>query len=157
MARERQKQFKVGLSAEMRKELEQLANQSGRSIADEIRVRVFRDVYHERSFDRATRNLQHEIGQLAREIAMAIGNNWHEHPLAYAALVEAINVWLEGLRPQGRPDKDHANLDARTVGQTIARVRQQGLAAILRGPGLPTLIRGSFHAPEKPKPRKKSK
>jgi hypothetical protein len=149
MARERQKQFKVGLSAEMRQELEQLANKSGRSIADEIRTRVFRDVHSERSFDWATRTLMGDIGHLAREIEMAIGGPWHERPIAYAALVEAISVWLEDLKPQGRPDKEFTpNLDPRTVGQTIARVRRQGLGAII-----PALITEPFLP--KHKPRKK--
>jgi plasmid stability protein len=85
----KQKQFKITLPDDLRARLEAAAAKSGRSIADEIRVRVEAALKRD-ELDKPTRDLLEGLALFPAEIALETGAAWHKHAGAWMALLEAI-------------------------------------------------------------------
>jgi predicted DNA-binding protein len=124
----RKLQISIALDTELRELLEELANEAGRSIADEIRERIERTLDQDKlmfipakgrrriaveikdrllqsldedQFDWPTRGLARDIMTLAEDIkASGVGAYaWHQHVKAHEALAAAVMVWLESIKP----------------------------------------------------------
>lgn len=147
----RKKQLGVALDDQVRLLLENVARQSDRSIADEIRNRIERTIeldtlppladaasksgrsvqdevkqrlrrsFGEENFDRATRKLGFAIMELAHGIQENSGCRWYEQPKAYEALVEGVTTLLEALKPAAATEDRWGQDDPRTVGRLLAR------------------------------------
>ena len=74
----------------------------GRSVSEEIRVRLEWSLLHDLTSDQTTRDLVDAIGNLARNIRPYFGD-WHENPFAFAVLKVAIDTLLTKVRPKGEP------------------------------------------------------
>jgi hypothetical protein len=127
MARVKMKPLKVALPDDMRAKLEASASESGCSIADEIRQRIALSLLADEP-DAPTRELDHNIKRIMRDVQYATGMNWHAHPLAHAAFVEAITTLLEDFKPplpsgEGAPT-DSEQQEAKAVGRAIVRLMQ---------------------------------
>jgi hypothetical protein len=94
------KQLKVGLPDYLREELEQAAAASGRSLADEVRVRLEASFESEGS-DAETRALTAAVGNLATLVRLQTGHKWHKHPAANRVMRYAITARLARLKPNG--------------------------------------------------------
>jgi len=96
------KQLKVGLPDYLREELEQAAAASGKSLADEVRVRLEASFESEGS-DPETRALVGAVDFLAGLVNIQTGHKWHQHPAANRVLRYAIMARLARLKPNGDP------------------------------------------------------
>ena len=96
------KQLKVGLPDYLREELERAAAASGKSLADELRVRLEASFESEGS-DPETRTLVTAVDNLAELVAIQTGHKWHKHPAANRVLRYAIAARLARLKPEGEP------------------------------------------------------
>jgi hypothetical protein len=127
MARVKMKPLKVALPDDMRAKLEALASESGCSIADEIRQRIALSLLADES-DAPTRELNHGIKRIVRDVQYATGLNWHVHPLAHTAFIEAITTLLEDFKPPLPSDAstptDSEQQEAKAVGRAIVRLIQ---------------------------------
>jgi plasmid stability protein len=94
------KQLKVGLPDYLREELERAAAASGRSLADEVRVRLEASFESEGS-DPETRALAAAVDNLASLVAIQTGHKWHKHAAANRVMRYAITARLARLKPEG--------------------------------------------------------
>ena len=94
--------------------LDQLANESGRSLAQEIELRLERSFHEERhltdvlelGFGRQVAGLMLLIGHLMREIVPAPGparRGWLSDPERYRLIVESTNLLLQAIDPVEDP------------------------------------------------------
>ena len=159
----RKQQLNVALDKDTRQHLESSAKLSQRSVADEIRQRIERTllqdalvrssrtgedvetvirhglermVREEELYGRATRELGWDIMELAHDVRFSDTIGWLDHSAVHAALVEAINTWLNAIKPS--PDEDDKGVteqmkqqdyNPQSLGRTIAqlRIRDRGL------------------------------
>src|SRR5262249_22818410 len=91
------KQLKVALPDDLRARLEAASSKSGRSLADEIRVRV------ETSFaaDQPTSVLLNDVATIAVETELEMGRPWYKDASAHFVFGETILNRLERSRPKG--------------------------------------------------------
>jgi hypothetical protein len=94
------KQFKVAMSDDLRGRLEAVSAKSGRSIADEIRVRV-EATFALETVDKPTRDFLEGLALMPAEIEHETGAAWHKHAGAYVVFREAILRRLARLKPEG--------------------------------------------------------
>jgi hypothetical protein len=88
-------QTAVRLPAEMRERLK--ASPVG--VSEEIRRRIEQAFEREDKHDAQTRSLADDIMQLASLIRDQAKFEWHEHPEAHAALMGAVQLYLESRAP----------------------------------------------------------
>src|SRR5215472_4468788 len=74
----------------------------GRSVSEEIRVRLEWSLLHDLTSDQKTRDLVDSIGNIARNIRPYFGD-WHANPYAFAIIKVAIDTLLTKLQPKGKP------------------------------------------------------
>jgi hypothetical protein len=103
------KQLKVALPDDLRARLETASSKSGRSLADEIRVRV------QASFaaDKPTADFLEGVARMPAEIELETGAAWHKHAGAHEAFVQAILSRLLRFKPKGSMafgDRPHATV-----------------------------------------------
>jgi hypothetical protein len=96
----RKRQLGVALDDRLREQLDALAAQGGRSIADEIRQRVERTLEQD-AIEAPTRTLMAAIERLAVLVGRQTGRPWHSHPVATRVLCHAIAARLARLRGDG--------------------------------------------------------
>jgi plasmid stability protein len=96
------KQLKVGLPDYLREELERAAATSGKSLADEVRVRLEASFESEGS-DPETRALAAAVDNLAKLVRLQTGHKWHKHAAANRIMRYAITGRLARLQPEGEP------------------------------------------------------
>jgi hypothetical protein len=97
------KQFNVSLGDFLRTKLETASEQSGRTIAEEIRSRLAR-TFDQDTIDKPTLDLLAAVADFASLIQGQSGVAWHENAAADAALLAAIRTRLTRLRPTGAAD-----------------------------------------------------
>jgi hypothetical protein len=154
----RKRQVGVALDDRLREELEASAEALGRNISDEIRSRLERTIEQDRHmprirgsvdqlrnnefeiirllvrqreleylFDRPTQELGDDVIRLAHDVGVPEAE-WHQHPAVHAALVEAINTWLNAIKPS-EENKDisqqmkQRGYDPQSMGRTVAHIR----------------------------------
>ena len=89
----KQKQMGVSLPDDLRKMLEDACAGTDRSIAEEIRDRLWR-TFKEDSIGKPLRNFMTDIGILASLTQTQTGHDWRTHPAASAVLRHAIYARL---------------------------------------------------------------
>jgi hypothetical protein len=95
-----QKQMGVALPDALREALEAACAGTNRSIAEEIRVRLWR-TYREDLIPDSLRNFMTEVGVLAFLTDMETGQNCQTHPAASAVFKHAISARLARTRAEG--------------------------------------------------------
>jgi hypothetical protein len=125
----RKQQLNVALDQNTRRLLESIAEDSQRSVADEIRQRVERTLLQdsllrgrgrdaeavirnylermlreEEQYGQATLELGWDIMELAHDVRFSDQVGWSMHSMVHAALVEAVTTWLNAIKPS--PDED---------------------------------------------------
>ena len=122
------KQLKVALPDDLRARLETASSKSGRSLADEIRVRV------EASFaaDEPTGRFIEGVARISAEIELETGAAWHKHAGAHETFAQAILLRLRELKPEGPTafgDRPHATISSddpyQLASQIEFRLRRQ--------------------------------
>jgi hypothetical protein len=96
------KQFNVSLGDALRSQLEAASEQSGKTIADEIRTRLSRS-FQQDAVDKPTLNLIKAVLDLADFIRGQSGYAWFEHTGAKQALMFALQARLARMDPSGPP------------------------------------------------------
>jgi hypothetical protein len=162
----RKRQLNVALDKDTRQHLELSAKDSQRSVADEIRQRIERTllqdalvrlvadkreqdieslirlclermVREEERYGEATRELGWDVMEFAHEVRFSNNVGWLDHSRVHAALVEAINTWLNALKPSPEDDDkeitemmEKTDYNPQALGRTIAqlRIRNTGIA-----------------------------
>jgi hypothetical protein len=144
----RKRQIGVALDEELRLRLEASAKAGGRNISDEIRNRLEQttdqDAYETDGekiiqllvrnkevkllFDKPTQELANDVMLLARDVGFSKEANWHQHPAVHAALVEAINAWLNAIKPSDENKEVSQQMkqrgyDPQGMGRTVAHIR----------------------------------
>ena len=94
------KQLKVALPDDLRARLETASSKSGRSLADEIRVRVEATLAQE-AVDKPTRDFLEGVAAMPAEIELEVGSAWHKDATAHFVFGEAILNRLERSKPKG--------------------------------------------------------
>jgi hypothetical protein len=127
MARARKRQINVGLDDATRLRLEESASKSGRSIADEIRSRIWETFGYD-EYDAPTRALARDVADLATKVQTASGVSW-AHPAARVALVVAVQEWLAKINPPELADvpKPRELSDPSVVGRAVARLHRHAM------------------------------
>lgn len=95
------KQLKVALPDDLRSKLENAAEASGRSLADEVRRRLEESFARDLAYDAATDECIRAVPDLAALVSVATGHKWHQHAAAHWAFRSAIKAWLQRRRPAG--------------------------------------------------------
>jgi predicted DNA-binding protein len=131
--------LKIALPDELRARLDAASDQSGESVAEEIRRRVEASFARE-AVDEPTRELADDIVALAEDISRHKRFSWHSHEKARETLIEAIKEWLTPppriprLLTQpvvvGATDLLWGGDDPATLGRSIARHRRHFKAEI---------------------------
>jgi hypothetical protein len=83
------KQIKVSLDDEVRAQLEGAADKAGRSLSEEVRLRLERSLGNDK-LDPQTRDLIDAITPLSLYVSMETGRAWHTHAAAAAVLLHAL-------------------------------------------------------------------
>jgi len=115
------KQLKVALPDDLRVRLDAASEKSGRSVAEEIRLRVERTLELD-SMDGPTREFFKGLVLMPAEIQRETGTVWHKHAGAWAAFRQAILSRLKRLQPQGatafgaRPHQSQPGDDPEEIG-----------------------------------------
>jgi hypothetical protein len=133
----KQKQMGVALPEDLRKMLEDACAGTNRSIAEEIRDRLWR-TFKEDWIGEPLRNFMTDVGILASLTQMQTGHDWRTHPAASAVLRHAINARLARTKESGletfTPDELPSRRwvaagsdDPQTMGAAL-EARLQGLA-----------------------------
>ncbi|MCK1542200.1 hypothetical protein IVA98_32900 [Bradyrhizobium sp. 160] len=130
----KQKQFKISLDDALRGTIDAAAHESGRSAAEEIRVRL------DRSFREDGSNRDPGITALARDISEIVEQlldlcwwkpkergAWKDDRHVHDALRVAINEWLEATRPADHHPSAAADdlFDPRTLGMAAVTAFKQ--------------------------------
>src|SRR5262249_30872751 len=119
------KQMKIALPDDLRARLDAASARSGRSIAEEVRVRVEASFARDIVADVATRDFVEGLTLMPAEVAPECGANWYEHAGAHQALTRAILRRLETLKSKGpvtfrnRPNATIASADPDEIGTLI--------------------------------------
>jgi predicted DNA-binding protein len=126
------KQLKVALPDDLRARLDDASEKSGRSVAEEIRVRLETSLERDVDVDKPSTDFLENVARMAAEIARETGANWHQHAGAHEVLTLAIQQWLEPLKPKGptafgnRPHATVSTDDPRQLAALIVyRLRRQ--------------------------------
>jgi hypothetical protein len=93
------KRLKVSLPGELRARLDAASAESGRSLADEIRMRVEASFARE-AVDKPTRDFLDGLALMPAEIERETGAAWHSHAGAFAVFRQAILSRLARLKAQ---------------------------------------------------------
>jgi hypothetical protein len=96
----KQKQMGVSLPDDLRKMLEDACARADRSLAEEIRVRLYR-TFDLEEIDPSVRSFMAETGLLAMFTGRQTGQDWRTHPAANAVLRHALNAWLTRTKENG--------------------------------------------------------
>jgi hypothetical protein len=112
--------LKIGLSEELRKELERMAAETGDSIAAIIRDELEFAQRERQRYDGHTLWLGGAVQDLANGVGETTGVNWYEHPAAREALAIAIQAYMAAQWP-AQATKAYL-YDPKTVGLMIARM-----------------------------------
>jgi hypothetical protein len=97
----RQQQIKVSLSDEVRTELEAAAENAGRSLSEEVRLRLERSIGDDR-LEPQVRDLVASIVPLSVYVNLQTGHRWYDHAAAARVFLHAITARLT--RIIGQPD-----------------------------------------------------
>ncbi|HEY2230551.1 MAG TPA: hypothetical protein VGI22_22980 [Xanthobacteraceae bacterium] len=100
-----------------------------RELEDEIIKLLQRERIDGLQFDEPTRRLASDIKELARDVSFSKEAGWHQHSLVHAALVVAINTWLNAVKPLPALDDasvteqmEQRDYDPQSIGKTIAHL-----------------------------------
>jgi hypothetical protein len=115
--------LKIGLSEELRKELERMAAKTGDSIAAIIREELEIGLREREQYDGHTQWLGHIVPDLANGILRTTGVKWHEHPAAREALAIAIQAYMAAQWPAKATER--YLYDPKTVGLMVARMLKE--------------------------------
>jgi hypothetical protein len=96
----KQKQMGVSLPDDLRKMLEQACAGTGRSVAEEIRVRLWR-TFKEDVIGKPLMNFMTEAAMLAFMTRWQTRKDFRTHPAANAVLRHALNAWLARTKESG--------------------------------------------------------
>jgi hypothetical protein len=110
----------VALPDDLRKQLEQAAQAAGRSIAEEIRLRVKRTL-QEDTVDPETRALMAAIRRLADLVQIQTGHSWYSHLGALVVLQHAIFYRLSRVGLDKIPPLERVGLPVHRIGGVLFR------------------------------------
>jgi hypothetical protein len=96
----KQKQMGVSLSDDLRKMLEDACAGTGRSIAEEIRERLWR-TFREDVIGKSLKNFMTEAAMLAFMTRWQTRQDFRTHPAANAVLRHALNAWIARTKKSG--------------------------------------------------------
>jgi hypothetical protein len=96
----KQRQMGVALPDDLRQMLEFVSARSGKSIAEEIRNRLWL-TFRQDDVAKPVKNFMAEIGLLVSLTGRQTGQNWRTHPAANAVLRHAINARLARTKKSG--------------------------------------------------------
>ena len=120
------KQIKVGLSDNAREYFEECAQKNGRSLSEEVRIRLDQTRLDDR-FDLPTKELGQDIMQLARMISMSTkwtgSEGWWSNDIRqFEALKVAVETWLNetGNSVQLAATGNNSTADPVTLGKSTA-------------------------------------
>jgi hypothetical protein len=149
------KPLKIALPPDLRDRLERSAAKHGRSIGEEVRVRVETTFALER-IDFQTQGFMDLIWLLSLLIRPQTGHSWHEHAGAHHVFQQAVALLLARLKPAGDPVLDPAALPSdRPVAVVDLEAMSAGLEAIISSgrllqPSEQAALRKRFETPPPP-------
>jgi hypothetical protein len=127
--------LKISLPDETRAALDAASAQSGKSLADEIRVRLARSFARDAG-DKPTRDLQTAVDRLTNLIRWQFGHAWHSSADAYAAFTFGIMGAIGRHKPadDAAPKSDQpvqliASDEPRTIGLGLEALAFNTVAA----------------------------
>jgi hypothetical protein len=117
-------QIKIGLGDHLRAMIDHMAEENGRSVAEEIRARLLLSFQLEE--DPVTLALLHEIKVLAQMVQAAAGKDWHSDQRAQAIFAAAASdqirsYAIDGQSPRQETDVDLTGEPDTDMGHAIAR------------------------------------
>jgi len=121
------KQVNVALRDETRGYLDEMSAKNGRTLSEEIRVRLDRSIIEDR-FDAQTKEFGRDLMWVAYLVAegskwaLPEGADWHSDQCLFKALRVAVDAWLADLAGglNLRPLSDEAQLNPVTLGKATA-------------------------------------
>lgn len=96
--KEKRKQLAVALSAERRNQLEAISAEAGHSVAEEIRQRLER-TFQDDAVEAVTRELCEGIVNIAAQIRLDFGVEWHFVPRSHETFATAIAERIAAYAP----------------------------------------------------------
>jgi len=115
---------------EQDKLVREMALKKGQSVEDLILDRLKQMLRQEENFGLGTIELGQAVMELAHDVRFSDTVGWVDHSKVYAALVEAIDTWLNAIKPSSEDDDkevtelmEKEDYNAQATGKTIAQLR----------------------------------
>jgi hypothetical protein len=138
------KQFNVGLEPDLRAALNTAAERNGRSLAEEIRIRLESSCEADKA-EKPDKVFLAAISNLIGNVRRQTGWSWHQDPFAHDVLRHATTTLLDRVQPREPPAGEPPRVPASLVQSTDAKSIGLGLETIAAFAVMPDTMETMFN------------
>jgi hypothetical protein len=137
------KQFNVGLPEPLRAALNKAAERNGRSLAEEIRVRLESSSQGDQA-EEPDKALLTAISNLIAYVQRQTGWSWSRHPFAFEVFRHALTTLLDRVQPRDTPTGEPPHKPTMIVASSDTAAIGMGLETLASMAFLPSVFGGGF-------------